>query len=70
VLEVSTSFSEELVVLAKVVAKDQGELHSFIAMSVAPLTGVLRIRTAIVTKKYKDERSYLSPRICAVKGKE
>jgi len=56
VLEVSTSFSEELVIIAKVVAKDQGELHSFIARSVAPLPGVLRIRTAIVTKKYKEER--------------
>jgi len=56
VLEVSTSFSEELVIIAKVVAKDQAELHSFIARSVAPLPGVLRIRTAIVTKKYKDER--------------
>jgi len=56
VLEVSTSFSEELVIIAKVVAKDQAELHSFIAGSVAPLPGVLRIRTAIVTKKYKEER--------------
>jgi len=56
VLEVSTSFSEELVIIAKVVAKDQAELHSFIARSVAPLPGVLRIRTAIVTKKYKEER--------------
>jgi len=56
VLEVSTSFSEELVIIAKVVAKDQAELHSFVAQSVAPLPGVLRIRTAIVTKKYKEER--------------
>jgi len=56
VLEVSTSFSEELVIIAKVVAKDQAELHSFIARSVAPLPGVLRIRTAIVTRKYKEER--------------
>jgi len=56
VLEVATSFSEELVIIAKVVAKDQAELHSFIARSVAPLPGVLRIRTAIVTRKYKEER--------------
>ncbi len=56
VLEVSASFSEELIVLAKVVACDQAALHSFIAKSIAPLPGVLRIRTAIVTKKYKDER--------------
>ncbi len=56
VLEVATSFSEELVIMAKVVAKDQAELHSFIARSVAPLPGVLRIRTAIVSRKYKEER--------------
>jgi len=56
VLEVSTSFSEELVIIAKVVARDQARLHSFIAQSIAPLPGVLRIRTAIVTKKYKEER--------------
>jgi len=62
VLEVSTSFSEELVIIAKVVAQDQGRLHSFIAKSIAPLPGVLRIRTAIVTKKYKEERFSLSSR--------
>lgn len=56
ILEVATSFSEELVVIAKVVAEDQAELHSFIAKSIAPLPGVLRIRTAIVTRKYKEER--------------
>jgi len=56
VLEVATSFSEELVITAKVVAKDQAELHSFIARSVAPLPGVLRIKTAIVTRKYKEDR--------------
>lgn len=56
VLEVSTSFSEELVILAKVVAEDQSKLHDFIAKSIAPLSGVLRIRTAIVTKRYKEER--------------
>lgn len=55
VLEAFTSFSEELVIVAKVVAKDQAQLHSFIAGSIAPLPGVLRIRTSIVTKKYKEE---------------
>ena len=59
VLEVSASFSEELVIIAKVVAQDQAELHSFIAGSIAPLPGVLRIRTAIVTKKYKEEKPKL-----------
>lgn len=61
VLEVATSFSEELVITAKVVAKDQTELHSFVARSVAPLPGVLRIRTAIVTKKFKEERFGIRP---------
>jgi len=70
VLEVSTSFSEELVIIAKVVAQDQGALHSFIAKSIAPLTGVLRIRTAIVTKKYKEERFSLFSRQNASKEKE
>ena len=55
VLEVSTSLSEELCVIAEVVAEDQEKLHSFIAQSVAPLPGVLRIRTSIVTRKYKEE---------------
>jgi Lrp/AsnC family leucine-responsive transcriptional regulator len=54
VLEVSTSLSEELLIIAKVVAEDQERLHSFIAQSVAPLPGVLRIRTSIVTRKYKE----------------
>ena len=54
-MEVFTSLSEELLIIAKVVAEDQEKLHSFIAHSVAPLPGVLRIRTSIVTKKYKDE---------------
>jgi len=57
VLEVSSSFSEELVINAKVVAQDQAKLHSFIAQSIAPLSGVLRIRTSIITKKYKEETS-------------
>lgn len=55
VLEVSTSLSEELCVVAEVVAEDQEKLHSFIAQSVAPLPGVLRIRTSIVARKYKEE---------------
>ena len=56
VLEVSMSLSEDLSIIAKVVAEDQNKLHSFIAQSVAPLPGVLRIRTSIITRKYKDER--------------
>ena len=55
VLEVSTSLSEELLIIAKVVAKDQDKLHSFIAQKVAPLPGVLRIRTSIITRKYKEK---------------
>ncbi len=55
VLEVSTSLSEELLIIAKVVAEDQEKLHSFIAQYVAPLPGVLRIRTSIITRKYKEE---------------
>jgi len=56
VLEVSMSLSEELLIIVKVIARDQDELHSFIAKKVAPLQGVLRIRTSIVTKKIKEER--------------
>jgi DNA-binding Lrp family transcriptional regulator len=56
VLEVYTSLSEELLIIAKVVAEDQESLHVFIANSVAPLPGVLRIRTSIVTKKFKETR--------------
>ncbi|MCW4015426.1 MAG: Lrp/AsnC family transcriptional regulator [Candidatus Bathyarchaeota archaeon] len=56
VLEVSLSLSEELLILVKVLANDQDELHSFIAKKVAPLQGVLRIRTSIITKKIKEER--------------
>ncbi|PVX27234.1 MAG: hypothetical protein CW716_03360 [Candidatus Bathyarchaeum sp.] len=56
VLEVSMSLSEELLIIGKVVARDQEELHSFIAKKVAPLQGVLRIRTSIVTKRIKEER--------------
>jgi DNA-binding Lrp family transcriptional regulator len=56
VVDVSTSLSEELLIIAKVVAKDQDKLHSFIAQEVAPLPGVLRIRTSIITRKYKEEK--------------
>lgn len=54
VLEVYTSLSEELLIIAKVVAKNQESLHTFIANYVAPLPGVLRIRTSIITRKYKE----------------
>ena len=54
VVEVDTSPSEELLIIAKVVAEDQEKLHEFIANKVAPLSGVLRIRTSIVTKKFKE----------------
>jgi len=54
VLEVYTSLSEELQIIAKVVAQNQESLHDFIANSVAPLPGVLRIRTSILTKKFKE----------------
>ena len=55
VLEVSTSLGPELLIIAKVVAEDQDRLHSFIAQRVAPLPGVLKIRTSIITRKYKEE---------------
>jgi Lrp/AsnC family leucine-responsive transcriptional regulator len=67
VLGVATSFSEDIVILAKVLAKDQAELHSFIAKTIAPLPGVLRIRTAIVTKNYKDGQYALPARGNALK---
>lgn len=56
VLEVYTSLSEEIQIIAKVVAENQESLHEFIAKSVAPLPGVLRIRTSIVTKKFKESQ--------------
>jgi Lrp/AsnC family transcriptional regulator for asnA, asnC and gidA len=56
VSEVLTAFSEEIIVAAKVATKNQAELQSFIAKSIAPLPGVLRIRTSIITRKYKEER--------------
>ncbi|MDH5495471.1 MAG: Lrp/AsnC ligand binding domain-containing protein, partial [Candidatus Bathyarchaeota archaeon] len=55
VSEVFTSLSEELLIIAKIVAENQEKLHSFIAQFVAPLPGVLRIRTSIITRKYKEE---------------
>jgi DNA-binding Lrp family transcriptional regulator len=54
VLEVYTSLSEELLIIAKIVAANQESLHHFIADSIAPLQGVLRIRTSIITKKLKE----------------
>jgi Lrp/AsnC family transcriptional regulator for asnA, asnC and gidA len=54
VLEVYTSLSDELLIMAKVVAATQEDLHEFVANSIAPLYGVLRIRTSIVTKKLKE----------------
>ena len=54
VVEVNTSLSEELLIIAKVIADDQEELHSLIAHKVVPLPGVLRIRTSIITKKFKE----------------
>ena len=56
VVEVSMSLSEELLIHAKVIARDQESLHSFIAKKVAPLQGVLRIRTSIITKKIKEKK--------------
>jgi len=54
ILEVYTSLSEELLIISKVVAKNQECLHTFIANYVAPLPGVLRIRTSIITRKFKE----------------
>lgn len=71
VLEVYTSLSEELLIIAKVVAEDQESLHTFIANSVAPLSGVLRIRTSIVTKKFKETRFSIvnNPKVSVYKRK-
>jgi len=55
-LEVYTSLSDELQIIAKVFADTQESLHEFIANSVAPLPGVLRIRTTILTKKFKENQ--------------
>ena len=67
VLEVYTSLSEELLIIAKVVAEDQENLHSFIANRIAPLPGVLRIRTSVVTKKFKEETLPLTNPLSKVK---
>jgi DNA-binding Lrp family transcriptional regulator len=72
VLEVYSSISDELSIMAKVVADTQEMLHDFIANSVAPIPGVLRIRTAIVTKKFKETALPIddSPkRLTIVRGK-
>lgn len=61
--EVFISLSEELLIIAKVIAEDREMLHSFIAKSVAPIPGVLRVRTAIITKKYKEEDSHFLKRV-------
>jgi DNA-binding Lrp family transcriptional regulator len=70
VLEVYTSLSEELLIIAKVVAENQENLHTFIANSIAPLPGVLRIRTSIITKKFKDTPFSISrkPKLMFIKG--
>lgn len=60
VLEVYTSLSDELLIMAKVVAASQEGLHAFVANSVAPLNGVLRIRTSIVTRKLKETHLLIS----------
>ncbi|UCG36821.1 MAG: Lrp/AsnC family transcriptional regulator [Candidatus Bathyarchaeota archaeon] len=63
VLEVFTSLSEELLIIAKIVAEDQEKLHSFVAHSVAPLKGVMRIRTSIVSRKYKEQNHYFPMKV-------
>jgi Lrp/AsnC family transcriptional regulator for asnA, asnC and gidA len=60
VTEVYTSLSEELQIIAKVAAESQESLHEFIATTVAPLQGVLRIRTSIVTKKFKETQPLIT----------
>jgi DNA-binding Lrp family transcriptional regulator len=60
VLELYACLSEELLISAKVIATDQERLHAFIANSIAPLPGVLRIRTSVVTKKFKETQFSIS----------
>ena len=60
VSEVYTSLSEDLSIIAKVVAEDQESLHTFVSNVIAPLPGVLRIRTSIITRKYKEENPAIS----------
>ncbi|MBC7130654.1 Lrp/AsnC family transcriptional regulator [Candidatus Bathyarchaeota archaeon] len=57
ILEVYTCLSEELQIIAKAIAENQEHLHDFIAKVIAPLPGVLRIRTSIITKKFKESLS-------------
>lgn len=57
VLEVYASLSEELLIIAKVIAESQESLHDFIADSIAPLSGVMRIRTSIITRKIKEAQT-------------
>jgi Lrp/AsnC family transcriptional regulator for asnA, asnC and gidA len=71
ILEVYTSLSEELLIMAKVVAENQESLHAFIANHVAPLLGVLRIRTSIITKKFKETQFSIvndSEKVTFIKG--
>ncbi|MEM2104327.1 MAG: Lrp/AsnC family transcriptional regulator [Candidatus Bathyarchaeia archaeon] len=63
VLEVYTSLSEEIQIIAKVTAETQETLHEFIAGTVAPLPGVLRIRTSIITKKFKETQMALADNV-------
>lgn len=60
VSEVLISLSEELAIIARITAQDQEMLHFFIARNIAPLKGVLRIRTSVITKKFKQENTSLS----------
>jgi len=60
ITEVYTSLSEELQIIAKVTAESQESLHEFIASRIAPLPGVMRIRTSIVTKKFKETQPIIT----------
>lgn len=64
VSEVLISLSEELVIIARITAMDQEMLHSFIAHNIAPLKGVLRIRTSVISKQFKQETT--SPSVDAM----
>jgi Lrp/AsnC family transcriptional regulator for asnA, asnC and gidA len=67
ILEVYTSLSEELLIIAKVIAENQESLHRLIADSVAPLAGVLRIRTSIITRKFKETQFTVSDNLDKLK---
>ena len=62
ILEVYTSISEELLIIAKVLATSPENLHTFISNTIAPLHGVLRIRTSMITKKLKENGFSISIR--------